>query len=180
MESSPRSAGPRLQPAHHVQMRPVAPRLQVSNFQFTEGNAACTYGAPALNRGFSANPALVPFEANVSALPLLNTRAYLSAHTTSSITVFGTNACSVSPPISPSSMFFHRLPVLHASMAKAEYVLTRSFLIEPQQLSSPPADNAGVSNATQRIHPLGTRHALTRPSRSRPRGNGSGINLPPS
>ncbi|UKZ96143.1 uncharacterized protein TrAFT101_010943 [Trichoderma asperellum] len=64
MESSPRSAGPRLQPAHHVQMRPVAPRLQVSNFQFTEGNAASTYGAPALNRGFSANPAFVPFEAN--------------------------------------------------------------------------------------------------------------------
>lgn len=81
MESSPRSAGPRLQPAHHVQMRPVAPRLQVSNFQFTEGNAASTYGAPALNRGFSANPAFVPFEANVSALPLLNTHVPTSLHT---------------------------------------------------------------------------------------------------
>lgn len=81
MESSPRSAGPRLQPAHHVQMRPVAPRLQVSNFQFTEGNAASTYGAPALNRGFSANPAFVPFEANVSALPLLNIHVPTSLHT---------------------------------------------------------------------------------------------------
>lgn len=89
MESSPRSVGQRLQPqpmlsAHNMQMRSVAPRLQFSNFQSAASNAACTYGAPALNRGLSANPAFMPFGpvANVSA-------TYHSAHIVSSITNFG-------------------------------------------------------------------------------------------
>ncbi|PNP45618.1 hypothetical protein TGAMA5MH_02841 [Trichoderma gamsii] len=44
------------------QMRPVAPRVQVSNFQFSGSNAAYMDRAPALNRGLGANPAFAPFE----------------------------------------------------------------------------------------------------------------------
>jgi hypothetical protein len=164
------------------QMQPVAPRVQVSNSQLTGSNAAGMNRAPALNRGLGANHAFAPFQpaANVS----ISTRlvpSTVSAHMVSSITIFGHHGHSPIVYINVLSLvysfvLFLHLSVLHIPMAKTGYLLTRSFPIEPQPISSPNADSAGFPYATQRIHPLRVQHALARSSRH----VGSGVRPPSS
>lgn len=174
VETSPRSA--MFSAQNTQQMRPVAPRVQVSNFQFSGSNAAYMDRAPALNRGLGANPAFAPFEpaANVS----VSTRTFHSLCTHGVIYQgFGHDGHSPNVYINTLSslvyyvVLFLHLSLFHIPMARTEHPLTRFFLIEPQPLSSPTADSAGFSYATQRIHPLRIQHALARSSRN----VGSGI-----
>ncbi|EHK47057.1 hypothetical protein TRIATDRAFT_132869 [Trichoderma atroviride IMI 206040] len=64
-EQSPRSAGQQSQPtlsAQNMRMQPVAPRVQVPNYQLTGSNAADMDRTPTLNRALGANAAFAPFE----------------------------------------------------------------------------------------------------------------------